>query len=133
MRLVVDTSSFMAILLKESDATQHRKALLGAEQVLISTATAVELHIIITAKLGSEGILRLDRLLDLPLFEIVPVDQQQMFIANQAYERFGKGRHRAKLNYGDLFSYALAKSCNLPLLFKGNDFIETDLVPCLKR
>ena len=133
MRLVADTSAFMAILLKESDATQHRKALLGAEQVLISTATAVELHIVITAKLGSEGILRLDRLLDLPLFEIVPVDQQQMVIANQAYERFGKGRHRAKLNYGDLFSYALAKSSNLPLLFKGNDFIETDLVPCLKR
>ncbi len=133
MRIVADTSAFMAILLKEEDATQHRNALLAAKQVLISTATAVELHIVITAKLGSEGILRLDRLLVLPLFKIVPVDQQQMIIASQAYERFGKGRHRAKLNYGDLFSYALAKSSNLPLLFKGDDFSETDLEPCLKR
>jgi ribonuclease VapC len=133
MRIVADTSAFMAILLKEEDAAQHRNALLEAEQVLISTATAVELHIVITAKLGSEGILRLDRLIDLPLFEIIPVDRRQMVIANQAYERFGKGRHRAKLNYGDLFSYALAKSSNLPLLFKGDDFSETDLEPCLKR
>jgi len=127
MRLVVDTSSFVAILLKEEDAKQHRNALLGAEQVLISAATAVELHIVVTAKLGSEGILRLDRLLDIPLFEIISVDQQQMHIANHAYEKFGKGRHKAKLNFGDLFSYALAKSRNLPLLFKGNDFSETDL------
>jgi ribonuclease VapC len=133
MRIVADTSAFMAILLKEEDAARHRNALLKAEQVLISTATAVELHIVITAKLGSEGILRLDRLIDLPLFEIIPVDRRQMVIANQAYERFGKGRHRAKLNYGDLFSYALAKSSNLPLLFKGDDFSETDLEPCLKR
>ena len=133
MRIVADTSAFMAILLKEEDATRHRNALLAAEQVLISTATAVELHIVVTAKLGSEGILRLDRLLILPLFKIVPVDQRQMVIAGQAYERFGKGRHRAKLNYGDLFSYALAKSSNLPLLFKGDDFSETDLEPCLKR
>ena len=133
MQLVADTSAFMAILLKEEDAARHRNALLKAEQVLISTATAVELHIVITAKLGSEGILRLDRLIDLPLFEIIPVDRRQMVIANQAYERFGKGRHRAKLNYGDLFSYALAKSSNLPLLFKGDDFSETDLEPCLKR
>ncbi len=133
MQLVADTSAFMAILSKEEDAAQYRNALLEAEQVLISTATAVELHIVVTAKLGSEGILRLDRLLDLPLFKIIPVDRRQMAIANQAYERFGKGRHGAKLNYGDLFSYALAKSSNLPLLFKGDDFSETDLEPCLKR
>lgn len=133
MRIVADTSTFMAILLKEEDAAGHRNALLEAKQVLISTATAAELHIVVTAKLGSEGILRIDRLLDFPLFKIIPVDRQQMLIANQAYERFGKGIHRAKLNYGDLFSYALAKSSNLPLLFKGDDFSETDLEPCLKR
>ena len=131
MQIVADTSAFMAILLKENDADLYRETLLGAEKVLLSTATAVELHIVVTAKFGSDGILRLDRLLNLPLFKIIPVDQEQMDAANLAYERFGKGRHRAKLNYGDLFSYALAKTTGLPLLFKGDDFSETDLTTCL--
>ncbi len=131
MSIVADTSAFIAILQKETDAATYRCALLDAEKVLISTATAVELHIVVTAKLGADGILRLNHLFAQPLFEIVPVDQTQMNLANQAYERCGKGRHPAKLNFGDLFSYALAKSRNLPLLFKGNDFSRTDLVSCL--
>jgi len=77
------------------------------------------------------GTLGLHHLLAQPLFEIVPVNQRQMILANQSYERFGKGRHPAKLNFGDLFSYALAKSRNLPLLFKGDDFSMTDLLFCL--
>ena len=116
MNIVADTSAFAAILLKEIDADCYRHALLEAEKVIISTATAVELHIIVTAKLGSDGILRLNQLLS------------QSF---QAYERYGKGRHPAKLNFGDLFAYALAKSQNLPLLFKGDDFSKTDLASCL--
>ncbi len=99
--------------------------------MFVSTATAVELHIVVTAKFGADGILRLNHLFAQPLFEIVPVDQQQMVLANQAYDRFGKGRHPARLNYGDLFSYALARNRNLPLLFKGNDFSQTDIVSCL--
>lgn len=128
MSLVVDTSVFVAILLKERDADTYRNTLLSVEKVLISTVTAVELHIVVTAKLGTDGILNLDRLLSQPLFEIVPVDHQQMTAANLAFERYGKGRHPAKLNYGDLFSYALAKSKDLPLLFKGEDFSKTDIV-----
>ena len=128
MSLVADTSIFVAILLKESDADSYRNTLLSVERVLISAATAVELHIVVTAKLGTDGILNLDRLLSQPLFEIVPVDHQQMTAANLAFERYGKGRHPAKLNYGDLFSYALAKSMDLPLLFKGEDFSKTDIV-----
>ena len=128
MSLVADTSVFVAILLNESDAETYRNALLSVEKVLISTATAVELHIVVTAKLGTDGILNLDRLLSQPLFEIVPVDHQQMSAANLAFERYGKGRHPAKLNHGDLFSYALAKSKDLPLLFKGEDFSKTDIV-----
>jgi ribonuclease VapC len=131
MSIVADTSAFIAILQKETDANIYRRALLDAEKVLISTAIAVELHIVVTTKLGADGILQLNYLLAQPLFEIVSVDQKQMNLANQAYERYGKGRHPAKLNFGDLFSYALAKSLNLPLLFKGNDFSRTDLVSCL--
>ena len=128
MSLVADTSVFVAILLNEPDADTYRNTLLSVEKVLISAATAVELHIVVTAKLGTDGILNLDRLLSQPLFEIVPVDHQQMTAANLAFERYGKGRHPAKLNYGDLFSYALAKSKDLPLLFKGEDFSKTDIV-----
>ena len=131
MIIVADTSAFMAMLKKEPDADDYRSTLLGADKVLISAATAVEMHIVITARLGDPGILRLNRLLSHPLFEIVDLDQAQMIIANLAYERFGKGRHPAKLNYGDLFSYALAKHRNLPLLFKGNDFSKTDILSCL--
>jgi ribonuclease VapC len=131
MKIVADTSAFIAVLQKEPDAGIYRQALLESEKIMVSAATAVELHIVITARLGAEGILRLNHLLAQPLFEIVPVDHQQMTIANQAYERFGKGRHPAKLNFGDLFSYALAKSRDLPLLFKGDDFSKTDIVSCL--
>ena len=131
MKIVADTSAFMAILLKEPDADDYRRALLEAEKVFISAATAVELHIVVTARSGAEGILRLHRLLEQPLFAITPVDRQQMIHATMGYERFGKGRHPAQLTYGDLFSYALAKSRNLPLLFKGDDFSRTDIVSCL--
>ncbi len=131
MIIVADTSAFMAMLKNEPDADDYRSTLLKADKVLISAATAVEMHIVITARLGEPGILRLNRLLSHPLFEIVDLDQAQMIIANLAYERFGKGRHPAKLNYGDLFSYALAKHRNLPLIFKGNDFSKTDILSCL--
>jgi len=131
VRFVADTSAFLAIFLKEKDAAVYQNALLNADEVFISAATGVELHIVVTAKFGPEGILRLNRLLEQPLFEIVPVDRQQMVLASQAYERYGKGRHAAKLNYGDLFSYAVAKMRSLPLLYKGDDFSKTDLISCL--
>ena len=131
MSIVADTSAFVAVLNNESDAILYRRLLLEAESVLVSAATAVELHIVVTVRLGAEGILQLDRLLAQPLFEIIPVDQNLVILANQAYERYGKGRHPAKLNFGDLFSYALAKSRNLPLLYKGDDFTQTDLVAAI--
>jgi ribonuclease VapC len=128
MSIVADTSAFVAILNNESDAPLYRQSLLEAESVLVSAAIAVELHIVVSVRLGAEGILQLNRLLAQPLFEIIPVDQNLVILANQAYERYGKGRHPAKLNFGDLFSYALAKCRNLPLLYKGDDFSQTDLV-----
>ena len=132
MKIVADTSAFMAILLKEDDAGGYRQAMLEADQVNVSAATAVELHIVITARFGAQGILLLNRLLAQPLFEIIAVDSEQVLHACQGYERFGKGRHPAQLNYGDLFAYALAKSRDLPLLFKGEDFIKTDIEPYFK-
>lgn len=132
MSIVADTSAFLSIFLEEEDSEIYKRAMMGAGTVFVSAATGVELHIVVTSKMGTGGILSVNRLLDQSLFRIVPLDVHQMVLASHAYERFGKGRHPAKLNYGDLFSYALAKSLSLPLLFKGNDFSKTDLVSCIK-
>ena len=106
-------------------------ALIEAERVLLSAATTLELHLVIATRLGAAGVLLLNELLDQPQFEIVAADAQQLRLARNAFDRFGKGRHPASLNFGDLFSYALAKSTGLPLLYKGRDFAQTDVVAVL--
>nr|WP_243448289.1 type II toxin-antitoxin system VapC family toxin [Candidatus Thiosymbion oneisti] len=91
-------------------------------------ASFVELSIIIQSRYGPDGIRDLDLFLSRVAIVLIPVDSDQAYIARQAFRRFGKGRHPAGLNYGDCFSYALAKSLGEPLLFKGRDFSQTDLV-----
>ena len=71
----------------------------------------------------------LDRLIDRFEIVVVPVDREQALLAREALRRFGKGRHKAGLNFGDCFSYALAKQTGEPLLFKGKDFSQTDITP----
>lgn len=129
--MVADTSAFLAILLQEEDAIRYKQALLNAERVLLSSATALETFIVVTHRLGAEGVLRLHQLLSLPLFEISSVTPEQLQAAQSGYMRYGKGRAPAALNFGDLFAYALSKHTNLPLLFKGADFAQTDLTPAL--
>jgi len=68
-----------------------------------------------------------DNLIDKLGIEVVPVDREQALLAREAFRRFGKGRHKAGLNFGDCFAYALAKQTNEPLLYKGNDFSQTDI------
>jgi len=124
---VADTSIFFAILLQEDDADQYKRALLDVNKVLISSATMVEMAIVVSHRLGAEGLIRLNQLLESDLFEIKGVTPKQAQLAQNAYLRYGKGKDPAGLNFGDLFSYALAKDENLPLLFKGFDFSKTDL------
>nr|VFJ47875.1 MAG: ribonuclease VapC [Candidatus Kentron sp. DK]VFJ59942.1 MAG: ribonuclease VapC [Candidatus Kentron sp. DK] len=131
MKLVADTSAFVAIFFQEPECERFRQALLDAERVLISAATLVELHLVVSHRYGPAGILQMQRLLDTPLFETVPVDGTMVRIAVNAFESWGKGRHPAGLNFGDLFSYALAKMRGFPLLFKGKDFSKTDIVPVI--
>ena len=124
---MADTSIFFAILLQEDDADQYKRALLDVNKVLISSATMVEMAIVVSHRLGAEGLIRLNQLLESDLFEIKGVTPKQAQLAQNAYLRYGKGKDPAGLNFGDLFSYALAKDENLPLLFKGFDFSKTDL------
>jgi ribonuclease VapC len=129
--MVVDTSALMAILLREPDADRYSTCLNGAAYRVMSVATRVELSFVIEGRYGEAGRLRLERALRDIRIELAAVTTQQAEIAIEAFRRYGRGRHRAALNIGDCFSYALAKATDLPLLFKGNDFIHTDIEPAL--
>jgi ribonuclease VapC len=95
----------------------------------MSTATFVEISMVIEAKRGAEGLRDLDLFLTTAGIDLVAVDSEQAHMARRAFTRFGKGRHRSGLNYGDCFSYALAMVVGEPLLFKGDDFGHTDVEP----
>lgn len=105
------------------------EALEAADARLMSVATFVEISIVIEARHGAEGLRDLDHFIGRAGIELVPVDAEHGEAARGAFNRFGKGRHRAGLNYGDCFSYALAISTGEPLLFEGDDFVHTDVTP----
>ncbi len=125
--MVIDSSAIVAVLLEEPECESFIDAVLEAAVVRISAATFVEASMILESRRGAEGILLLDRWIEEAGIEIAAVDSVQARIVRQAFSDFGKGRHRAGLNFGDCFSYALAKRLGEPLLSKGNDFPYTDL------
>lgn len=132
-KFVIDTSALIAILNGEEDAPLFQNALLQAEQVLISTTTTFEAHCVARHIALIDGTARLNTLLKAVEPETVDFDDRQLSIARRAYAIYGMGTgHKAALNIGDCFAYALARSTNLPLLFKGNDFVHTDIEPALK-
>jgi ribonuclease VapC len=125
--MVLDTSALLAILQDEPERRRFTEAIEAADTLLLSTATWVETSIVVDARYGGEGLRHLDLLLDRAGVELVAVDAAQASVARQAFGRFGKGRHPAGLNYGDCFSYALARVRSQRLLCKGGDFSRTDL------
>jgi ribonuclease VapC len=129
--IVVDTSALIAILDKEPDAALYAEAIAEADSPLISAATLLELHIVMRNRHGGRAGQLVDRLIQDAGFQIEHFTAQHLELAREAYARYGKGRNSAGLNYGDCFSYALAKATGLPLLFKGEDFSKTDLVAAL--
>jgi ribonuclease VapC len=126
--MVIDTSAFVAILTGEPDRRRFIESIEAAESRLVSAATFVETAMVIESRYGSDGLHDLDLFLVKAEIRIVPVDVEQAHAARRAFSRFGKGRHRAGLNYGDCFSYALASLGSEPLLFKGDDFPHTDVI-----
>ncbi|MBM3093016.1 PIN domain-containing protein [Ensifer sp. T173] len=125
--MVIDTSAIVAIAFNEPDAETYEQKVVDAPRRFISAATILELSIVIEARLGEAGAAELDLWLYKAGVEVVAVDAEQIAIARRAWRNFGKGRHPASLNFGDCFSYALAKSRNEPLLFNGDDFSRTDI------
>jgi ribonuclease VapC len=132
-RIVVDTSAAVAILGDESGVDDAIAVMDVAEDRLMSAATLVELGIVMEARLGAAGALAVDRFLRDGEVQVVAVDRQQADRALDGWRRFGKGRHKAALNLGDCFTYALAAEQGLPVLCTGNDFGQTDLAVLPER
>lgn len=125
--MILDTSALLAVLFAENDGAIYARAISEAETCLISAPTFVELCIVIEAQAGDTGIRECDTLFRNMAIQIEPFTEDQAYAARQAFSRYGKGRHRAGLNLGDCFSYALAKTTGDELLFKGSDFTKTDV------
>lgn len=126
--MVVDTSALLAILLGEPERDRFIAHLAQASDPLISAATLLEASIVMRARTGDAGVRDLDELLAAGAVRPVAVDAAQAYLARDAFARFGKGLAPAGLSFGDCFSYALAQATGRPLLFKGADFDQTDVV-----
>ena len=125
--IVVDTSAIIGVLFDEPGRAEMERKLMGSPCVM-SAATRVELGIVVEARAGAGGAQLLDELLARLEVQIVPVDAALAHEAIVCWRRFGGGRHPAGLNYGDTFSYALARRMGVPLLFVGDDFQQTDVL-----
>ena len=125
--MVLDTSALLALLLDEPEAEDFRVAVEEDTTRLVSAATLLETALVIEARKGEPGGRELDTLIQKAEVVVVPVDEEHVSEARRAYRRFGKGRHIAGLNFGDVFAYALARTADKPLLFKGDDFARTDI------
>ena len=130
--IVVDTSAVVAMVLGEPEREAIVRAIQQAEKALISTVSVLEARMVIHGRRGQRAVVLVDDLLRLPVFEMVPPGAAETDAAYAAFVAFGKGSgHPAGLNFGDVFSYALAKVRGLPLLYKGQDFAQTDVVSVL--
>lgn len=125
--MIIDSSALVAILTSESDADVLEDALVASPARRISAVTYVETSIVMDSPGRPVVSHALDNFLQISQIGIEAVTVQQAQLARQAYREFGKGRHRAGLNFGDCFAYALAKEKGEPLLFKGDDFRRTDV------
>lgn len=129
--MVIDTSAILCVLLGESGCEGYVRALADEERCMMAAPTWLECAMVTMARLGPRGTEAMEALLDGALVEIVPFDEELSRAAFRAWIQFGKGRHAAGLNFGDCFSYALARQLGLPLLYKGQDFAMTDIASAL--
>lgn len=129
--MVLDASALLAILLDEPERRSFTTAIEAAPRRIISAASLLECALVVEARRGEPAGRELDLLIHRGGVAVVAVDADQVDVARSAWRRYGKGRHPAGLNFGDCFAYALASVTGEPLLFKGDDFAQTDLVPAL--
>ena len=125
--MILDTSAIAAVLFAEEEEDRFLDAMVGAPKLRISAATLVEATMVIEGRGGPDMADVIDALLLRVGAEICPVTAETARIARDGWRRFGRGRHQARLNLGDCFAYALAQERGEPLLFKGDDFAQTDV------
>ena len=131
--IVVDTSAIVAIALAEPERDDFSRVIQRADRALISTVSVLEARIALHGRRGQRAVILVDDLLRLPMFDKVAPGPAEVDAAYAAFVAYGKGSgHFAALNFGDVFSYALAKVRGLPLLFKGDDFSQTDIASAIK-
>jgi ribonuclease VapC len=130
--MILDTSAVLAVVLGEPDFEIFVDAIAGSPACRISAASFVEASIVAESRLGDQGLRQCDYFFRTSRVSIEPVTEEQALLARQAYSDYGKGRHSAGLNFGDCFAYALAKSTGQPLLFKGEDFRQSDIQSALE-
>ena len=126
--MIVDTSALLAILRAEPDADRYADALAGSAEPLMSAATYIECAAVVDANRDPVLSGRFDDLLSVARIAIEPVTEEQAKAARHGYSNYGRGSgHRAQLNLGDCFAYALSRATGQPLLFKGDGFSQTDV------
>jgi ribonuclease VapC len=125
--MIVDTSALVAIFYKEPEAAAFAQRIHDADCCRISVANYVELSMVVENQLGPEGMRQADAFFRRAEIIVEPVTVEHGLLARQAFLDFGKGRHKAALNFGDCFSYALAKATGELLLFKDDEFSLTDI------
>jgi ribonuclease VapC len=128
--MVVDTSAVLAVLFREDDCEYYAGILAREERKVMSPFNALEADIVIQARKGGEGYKALEQLFYHSGIEVLPFDSAMHTLALEAWLKYGKGRHPAALNMGDCCAYAQATYLKEPLLFKGNDFTQTDIIVC---
>jgi len=126
--MVIDTSALAAIFFHEPERDAFRNAIVAASSRLISAATVLEAGMVIEGRRGGGAGREFDLFIVRAQIKIVPIDAELADLARSAWRKYGKGRHPAGLNFGDCFSYALAKATGEPLLAKGTDFVGTDVL-----
>jgi len=129
--MILDTSALAAILFGEPEAALFTQVIHAADRCLMSTANFLELSIVVEGQIGPDAGRQCDIFFRRAEIVLEPFTVEQAHLACQAFFDFGKGRHAAGLNFGDCFSYALAKITGEPLLFKGEDFKQTDILSAL--
>lgn len=130
--IVIDSSALIAIVNREPERPQFLRRIAAADQRLISAATLLETKMVVLGRFGHAAIADFTTLVEEMAADIVPLDAVLANAAFATFEKFGKGRHsKAALNFCDCIAYALAKTKDAPLLFKGSDFSATDVKACI--
>jgi ribonuclease VapC len=125
--MILDSSAIVAVILAEPGYEEIRELIGGAEILGVGAPTVVESGIVLSARIGRDARPELNEFLRVAGAEVIPFALEHFHAALDAFLRFGKGRHRAGLNFGDCLSYAIASVASLPLLYTGKDFSKTDI------